>query len=58
MVLNNNIINVFNNYIIATDAIIKCLFYLISNKTLLIIQYKTIKFKSIYIKLWEISLPN
>ena len=37
MVLNNNIINIFNNYIIAVDTIIKYFSYLTNNKTMLII---------------------
>jgi len=37
MVSNNNIVNIFNNHIIAINTIIKCLFYLISNKAILTI---------------------
>jgi len=37
IVLKNNVIDVLNNCIIATDAIIKCPSYLLSSKAILII---------------------
>ena len=58
MVLNNNIINVFNNYIIAINAVIEFFIYLIGNKAILTIQYKNTRFKSICTKSQETSLPN
>ena len=50
IVLKNNIINVFNNRIIAIYTIIKCSFYLLGSRATLTIQYKTTRFKSIYTK--------
>jgi len=49
-VLKNNIIDILNNYIIAIGAIIKCLSYLLGSKAILIIWYRTTRFKSIYTK--------
>ena len=37
MVLKNNIIDVFNNYIIAIDAIIKCFSCLLGREAILVI---------------------
>jgi hypothetical protein len=50
MVLKNNVIDVFNNCIIAADAIIKCPSYLLGSKATLIIRHRTTRFKSIYTK--------
>jgi hypothetical protein len=50
IVLKNNVIDVFNNRIIAIDAIIKYLSYLLSSKATPIIRYRTTRFKSIYTK--------
>jgi len=49
-VLKNNVIDVFNNRIIAVDAIAKCPFYLLGSKATLIIRHRTTRFKSIYTK--------
>ena len=56
--LKNNVIDVFNNCIRATDAIIKCPSYLLSSKAILSIQYRTTRFENICTKSWDISLFN
>jgi hypothetical protein len=50
IVLKNNVIDVFDNRIIAADAIAKCPSYLLGSKATLIIWYRTTRFKSIYTK--------
>jgi hypothetical protein len=50
MILKNNIINIFNNRIRAVDTIVKYLFYLIGNKAMLNIWYKTTRFGRKYTK--------
>ena len=50
IVLKNNVIDVFNNRIIATGAIIKCPCYLLGSRATLNIRHRTIRFKSIYTK--------
>jgi hypothetical protein len=49
-VLKNNAIDAPNNCILAIDAIIKYPSYLLGSKAILIIQYRTTRFKSIYTK--------
>ena len=50
MVLDNNVVNIFNNYIIAVNIIAKYFSYLIGNKIMLTIWHRIIRFKSICIK--------
>ena len=58
MVLKNNIIDVFNNYMITLNAIVKYLSYLIGKKVMPMIWYRTTRFGSIYTKSHETSLLN
>ena len=58
MVLKNNVTDVLNNRIRATDAVVKCSFCLLSSKATPSIQHRTTRFKSIYTKSWDISLLN
>ncbi len=54
----NNIIDVFDNCIIALNAIAKNLSYLMGNKAILIIWYRTVGFGSTYTKFHKTSLFN
>jgi hypothetical protein len=50
IILKNNVIDILNNCIRATDAIIKCSSYLLSSRATSNIWYRTTRFKSIYTK--------
>ena len=58
MVSMNDIIDVFDNCMIALNVIAKCLSCLMGDEATPMIQYRTIRFGSICTKFHEISLFN